>query len=73
MTRPFELWVWVVKEADGQEGTIAAMIPGSEHLGLMVLQGRTREVADRLGGIAMRHGEASGRPVRLVHLQEVQT
>jgi hypothetical protein len=67
----FELWIWVVKEEDGLEGTVAAIIPGSEYLGPMVLQGRTREIAERCRDIALAHQEVTGRPVRLVHMREV--
>lgn len=66
----YQLWCWVVRERDGEEGCIAVIIPGSEHLGPMVLQARTQEFAMKLMPLAQAHSQASGNPCRLVHLVE---
>ena len=67
----YEMWQWVVKEQDGKEGAVAALIPGQPELGPMVLQGRTERIARQMEQLAAMHAISSGLPVRLVHLREV--
>ena len=66
----YECWAWLVAEADGSEGVIAAALPGMP--GLSVLQARSKRLAMAMTCIAEGHAHASGRPVRLVHLVEVE-
>ena len=66
----YELWAWVVREAGGREGVIAAILPGKERLGPMLLQSSRLEVAESMRSMAEQHHKASGKPVRLVHLLE---
>ena len=66
----YHCWVWLVEEADGTVGPVAAVLPG---LGLSVLQSRRRELAEAMRGLAERHARTSGRPVRLAHLVEEET
>jgi hypothetical protein len=80
VTAPYELWCWVVEEEDGREGAIAAYVDfpavgraTSSRSSLVVLQGRNRDiVAEGFAELARKHGEETGRPVRLVHLREVR-
>lgn len=75
MTGAYEMWAWLVTEADGTEGVIAAALAeGSEwhsNFGpLLTLHARSRAVAEHLEPLARAHGAAAGRPVRLAHLIE---
>jgi hypothetical protein len=71
MTAPYEMWAWLVEEADGEEGVVAAVIP---QLGPspIPLHSRKRSLAMSFEPVARAHSEASGRPVRLAHLVEVK-
>lgn len=64
------LYAWMVEEEDGTEGIIAALVPA---LGTTVLVTSREHVARRMKSLAHAHGEAAGRPVRLVRFtrQEV--
>lgn len=69
MTEPYECWAWLVREDDGVEGVVGAVVfPG---VGVMPLQARTEQRARALERYATHHGELSGKPVRLAHLKEV--
>ena len=68
VAEPYEMWVWLVEEADGVEGPVAATIPSLGVIG--PLQHRKKGMVERLGPLARQHGVASGRPVRLAHLVE---
>lgn len=70
MTGPYEVWVWLIEESDGRDGAIAALLPGLEKLGPLVLQNPRREVAEGFRPVAEAHGKAAGRPIRLAHLRE---
>ena len=65
---PYEAWCWVELDESGREGAIASVHP---QWGLLLLQGRTREIADTMEAVARAHGRVSGHQVRLVHLSEV--
>jgi hypothetical protein len=69
----YGLWVWLVEEPDGTEGSIAAIVPGLEHLGMLVLQARTEEQAMLFAWAAQQHRDRSGLSVRLAHLVEDQS
>ena len=72
MTKPYEQWVWIDKEADGKEGMIVASIPILGP-GAFPLAHRREDVArDQFGPLAVLHGERTGHPVRLVRMVEVK-
>jgi hypothetical protein len=64
----YECYVWLVREADGREAPVAAIMDG--RLGPMVLQHSDHERALQLEPFARAHAKASGQPVRLAHLVE---
>jgi hypothetical protein len=70
VSEKFEQWAWVVEEEDGKEGVIGVVYPGQTGISVLVTRseilarGYFKDAADA-------HAEASGRPVRLVHLREV--
>lgn len=65
-----ELYAWVVKEADGREGIIAAAVFGSAPSQLVSC---FKHVAAQLRPFAEIHAEGTGKPVRLVRFVEAET
>jgi len=63
--------MWLETDEQGDEGVIAAMIPGLEHMGPHVLQNRKREVAQKMRSIATHHALEHRVAVRFAHLREV--
>jgi hypothetical protein len=66
------IYAWVELEPDGKQGIIAAIVPGLERFGPVLLHHRTRALAERFADLAARHAEASGRPVRFVEYRQTQ-
>lgn len=60
------LWAWMVQEADGRWGIIAALIPGLGPSQLVFGSEKTAQVARP---VAVSHHMNSGRPVRLVRFE----
>jgi hypothetical protein len=67
-----DLYAWVVKEEDGKEGPVCAILPGMG-MAAVPLVSMNKDVVCRLAHIARRHGDVSGKPVRLVRFAEVET
>jgi hypothetical protein len=67
-----DLFAWLVKEADGSEGTIGVFVPGMG-AGAVPLVVANEKMAAALEPYAWRHAEASGKPVRLVRFVEAET
>lgn len=69
--RPLTVYyAWVVKDSDGREGVISALVPGLP--GITALQNRDYDVVLSLGDIAKTHADRSGHEVRLVKFVRVQ-
>jgi hypothetical protein len=67
-----ELFVWMVKEADGREGPVATIIPALGPSPVVLATGRL-DLAERMGLYAAMHADNSGLPVRLVRFAEAET
>lgn len=71
MTKPYEQWVWLETQPDGGEGMIVAMHPALG--GMIPLAHRKREIAEyHFRPIAEKHGQETGRAVRLAHMVEAE-
>lgn len=69
--RPLTVYYpWVVKDSDGREGVISALVPGLP--GITALQNRDYDVVLSLGDIAKTHADRSGHEVRLVKFVRAQ-
>jgi hypothetical protein len=69
MTSKPRWYAWVV-QYDAGWGLVGAMIPGLGQWAPLIF--RRREHAEKLGSLAVAHGKAAGRPVRLIVLEEVE-
>lgn len=67
-----DLFAWVVKEPDGREGPVCAVVPGLGPLAVPLVS-MSRNVIDALSHVASLHADASGKPVRLVRFEEAET
>jgi hypothetical protein len=67
-----DLFAWIVKEADGSEGPVAAVIPGVGSAAVPLVSMK-RKIIDALALYAVAHAALSGKPVRLVRFTEAET
>jgi len=67
----YECFAWVMIEADGKEGVIAAVMLDNEVLGIIPLFARERYIVEGFEPLARKHGANAGVPVRMVRLMEV--
>jgi hypothetical protein len=67
-----DLFAWLVKEEDGREGPVCAVLPG---LGLVAvpLVSLDRRLMEAIKPVAQAHGDRSGKPVRFVRFTEAET
>jgi hypothetical protein len=66
-----DLFAWLVKEDDGREGPVCALIPGLNMAAPLV--SLSLALAELLEGVARAHADATGKPVRLVRYTEAET
>jgi hypothetical protein len=64
------IYAWLETDASGGEGVIAAIVPGMG--GIVLLQHRSRRIAELLREFAEEHHRASGHPVRLVRFNRLE-
>jgi hypothetical protein len=67
-----EMWIWLVREEDGTEGIIGAMLqegPDGQRVAAPLVTS-DREIAIAMRFLAWQHSREASKPVRMAHLIE---